>query len=129
MVLSSSMANDTHIPGLIRGHEATLMMVEHGQFEGRTPHITVTAQRIFRDDFRKKWGEEKIVIQTERREDHMDNWLNCIRTREKPVLHSELGYKAMATIGMSVESYKQGKVLYFDREKEKVVTKPPKLVV
>ncbi len=131
VVLSSSMANDTHIPGLIRGHEATLMMVEHGQFEGRTPHITVTAQRIFREEFKKKWGDEEIVIQTEpeKREDHMDNWLNCIRTREKPVLHSELGYKAMATIGMSVESYKQGKVLYFDKEKEKVVTKPPKLVV
>ena len=33
LVLSSSMANDTHIPGMIRGHEGTIIMVDHGQFE------------------------------------------------------------------------------------------------
>ncbi|HEV8487425.1 MAG TPA: Gfo/Idh/MocA family oxidoreductase, partial [Blastocatellia bacterium] len=35
IVLSSSMANETHIPGLIRGHEGTIMMVPGGEFEGR----------------------------------------------------------------------------------------------
>mgnify|MGYP001197258663 FL=1 len=129
VVLSSSMANDTHIPGLIRGHEATLIMVEHGEFEGSTPHITVEAQRTFREDFINKWGRDKIVIKTEpeKRDDHMVNWLRCIRTREKPVLHSELGYKAMAAIGMSVQSFREGKVLYFDSEKQKVVNEPPKI--
>src|SRR5712672_561471 len=39
VVLSSSMANSQHIPGLIRGHEGTIIMVEHGQFEGRTENI------------------------------------------------------------------------------------------
>lgn len=130
VVLSSSMANSTHIPGLIRGHEATLTIVEHGQFEGHTPHITVKAERTFRRDFVNKWGNETIVIQTEHREeDHMDNWLRCVRTREKPVLHSELGYKAMVTIAMSVQSYQEGKVLYWDAQKQKVVSKPPKPIV
>jgi predicted dehydrogenase len=32
LVLSSSMANSQHIPGLIRGHECTIIMVEHGEF-------------------------------------------------------------------------------------------------
>src|SRR5580658_147657 len=41
VVLSSSMANSQHIPGLIRGHEGTIIMVEHGQFEGRTDNIIV----------------------------------------------------------------------------------------
>ncbi|HQQ01253.1 MAG TPA: Gfo/Idh/MocA family oxidoreductase [bacterium] len=129
VVLSSSIANNTHIPGLIRGHEATLTMVEHGQFEGDTPYITVEAQRIYKEEFTNKWGRDKIVIKTEpeKRDDHMVNWLRCIRTREKPVLHSELGYKAMAAIGMSVQSFREGKVLYFDAEKQKVVTKAPKI--
>ena len=35
LVLSSSMANSQHIPGLIRGHEGTIIMVEHGKFEER----------------------------------------------------------------------------------------------
>ena len=41
LVLSSSMANSQHIPGLIRGHEGTIIMVDHGKFEGRTDHITL----------------------------------------------------------------------------------------
>src|SRR6516164_11545246 len=44
LVLSSSMANDTHIPGMIRGHAGTIIMVEHGQFERTVPYITVKPQ-------------------------------------------------------------------------------------
>ena len=44
-LLSSSLANSTHIPGLLRGHDGTIMMVEHGRFEGRTDYITVTPER------------------------------------------------------------------------------------
>ena len=40
LVLSSSMANSTHIPGLIRGQKGTIVMVDHGRFEGETDHIT-----------------------------------------------------------------------------------------
>lgn len=128
VVLSSSMANDTHIPGLIRGHEATMMIVEHGQFEGHTPDITITAQPEFKEDFKKKWGDEKVVFATENdaRPDHMQNWLDCIKNREKPVLDALTAYKAMVTIAMSVESYRSGKVLYFDAEKQRVVSIPPK---
>ena len=31
------MANSQHIPGLIRGHEGTIIMVDHGRFEGMVP--------------------------------------------------------------------------------------------
>jgi len=129
VVLSSSMTNDTHIPGLIRGHEATLMIVEHGQFEGNTPEITVTAQPEFKEEFKKKWGEEKIVFKTDNdsRPDHMQNRLDCIKSREKPVLDALTAYKAMVTIAMSVESYRTGKALYFDAEKQRVVSIPPKV--
>lgn len=127
VVLSSSMANDTHIPGLIRGHEGTIVMVEHGKFEGRTPYITVSAQSPYEKEFKEKWGKTEIQIETEKREDHMDNFLRCVKERETPVLDSLTAYKAMVTIGMSVESYRQGKMLYFDSKKERVVTRPPKM--
>ena len=34
LVLSASMANSQHIPGLIRGHAGTIIMVGARQFEG-----------------------------------------------------------------------------------------------
>jgi len=124
LVLSSSMANDTHIPGLIRGHEATLMLVEQGQFEGRTDQITVTAQSRFKDQFIKKWGADKIVLKTEPREGHMENWLRCIRERGTPVCNVQIGYSAMAVIDLACRSYRDGKVYAYDAEKEQVVDHP-----
>src|SRR5579862_2292160 len=56
LVLSSSMANSQHIPGLIRGHSGTIIMVDHGMFEGKTEFITV------RPEVRGRRDEEPKAI-------------------------------------------------------------------
>jgi len=56
----------------------------------------------------------------------MENFLRCVKTREKPVLDAQTAYRAMVTIGMSVQSYREGRVLYFDELRQKVVSDPPK---
>ncbi|PYV85395.1 MAG: gfo/Idh/MocA family oxidoreductase [Acidobacteria bacterium] len=125
--LSSSMANDTHIPGLIRGHEGTIIMVPDGQFEGRVDYITVVPQKIAKDKFRAKYGNGiEVKLECEKRESHMMNFLNCVRNRQKPVLDALTGYKAQVTISLSVQSYREGRVLYFDEAIQKIVDKPPK---
>ena len=124
LVLSASMANETHIPGLIRGHEGTIMMVPDGRFEGRVESITVTPQRLAKQKFVEKYGAEEVKISCEPRETHMENFLRCVKTRETPVLDALTAYKAMVTIGMSVQSYREGRVLFFDEAKQKVVTEP-----
>jgi predicted dehydrogenase len=126
VVLSSSMANSRHIPGLIRGYEGTIVMVEHGQFEGKTDFITVTPERFARENFIKKYGSPEVQIAVEPRQSHWENFLQCMRTREEPVLNGLTAYKAMVPIAMSVESYRSGQMLYFDEQKQQVVTKPPK---
>ncbi len=130
LVLSSSMANSTHIPGLIRGHEGTIVMVDHGRFEGQTDHITVTGEPRFKEEFTKRTGGEmKLVIPVEDKgpDAHMQNFLDSVRSREKPTLDALTGYKAMVTIQMGVDSYREGRILYWDEAKHKVVDKPPKL--
>jgi len=125
--LSSSMANDTHIPGLIRGHEGTIIMVPDGQFEGRVDYITVAPQKMAKDKFRAKYGNGiEVKLECEKRESHMMNFLNCVRNRQKPVLDALTGYKAQVAISLSVQSYREGRVLYFDEVTQKVVDKPPK---
>ena len=53
VVLTSSMANSQHIPGLIRGHKGTIIMVDHGMFEGADrPHHAEA--RNPRDDGRQR---------------------------------------------------------------------------
>ncbi len=127
LVLSSSMVNSTHIPGLIRGQQGTIVMVDHGQFEGRTDHITVTGERAYQQEFVNQWGYQsmQIPVEPDRPEAHMENFFESMKTRQKPTLDADTAYKAQVTISMAVQSYREGRVLYFDPEKEKVVTKPP----
>jgi predicted dehydrogenase len=126
LVLSSSMANDTHIPGLIRGHEGTIMMVPDGKFEGKVDFITVAAQAVGKQAFKDKHGAIEMKIETEPRETHMENFLRSVRSRKTPVLDADTAYRAMVPIGMAVQSYREGRVLYFDESAEKVVATPPK---
>ena len=126
LVLSSSMANETHIPGLIRGREGTIMMVPDGKFEGRVDSITITPQGIARQKFKERYGTIEVVLETEPRPSHMENFLSCLRTREKPVLDADTAYRAMVTIGMSVQSYREGRVLYWDARREKVTSEAPR---
>jgi predicted dehydrogenase len=130
VVLSSSMANSQHIPGLIRGHFASLIMVEHGQFEGSTPYITIRPERdVVSEEYRSKWGtaDVKIPIQEANVMNiHVGNFLDCIRSRQKPTLDVDTAARAQAVITMAVQSYRSGRVVYFDEKTWKIGDKPSK---
>ena len=134
LVLSSSMANDTHIPGMIRGHEGTIIMVDHGQFERNVPFITVKPQvrggkAIGGEAYEKKFGLKDIEIpvdQSDMMELHIGNFLGCMRTREKPHLDVETGAKAVVVINLAAQSYREGKTMYWDEKHWKASDKPVK---
>jgi predicted dehydrogenase len=134
LVLSSSMANSRHIPGLIRGHEGTIEMVSHGQFEGMVPFITVTPEvrqgkAIGGDKYAEKFGTKAIQIPIDQKDPmqaHVENFLHCMRTREKPHLDVETGARAVVVINLAVQSYREGKTLYWDEKHWKATDKPIK---
>ncbi len=131
VVLSSSMANSQHIPGLIRGHEGTIIMVEHGMFEGRTDSITLRPEtRVNSDAYKGKFGTAESKIAVDRNDPmpiHVGNFLDCVRSRKKPTLDVDTAARAQVLITMSVQSYREGRVLYFDEKNWKVAAKPPKV--
>ena len=131
LVLSSTMANSRHIPGLIRGHEGTIIMVEHGQFERWTDHISLYPElRVVDDAYKTKFGSDpEIKIPIERKNEmvvHIENFLDCMHTREKPTLDADTGFHAQATISMAVQAYREGRVIYWDDKNQKAVPKPVK---
>ncbi len=134
LVLSSSMANDTHVPGTIRGHEGTIVMVEHGQFERNVPFITVKPQvsrgkAIGGPKYEEKFGIKEIQIPIDQKDmmvAHIENFLSCMRTREKPHLDVETGAKAVVVINLAAQSYREGKTLYWDEKRWKASDKPVK---
>lgn len=143
LVLSSSMANDTHIPGLIRGHAGTIIMVEHGMFESLVPYITVKPQLkrkpgsprgtgpepLGGEEYATKFGTKDIQIPVEQTDTiaaHISNFLGCMHTRAKPHLDVETGAKAVVTINLAVQSYREGRTLYWDEKRWKGVDRPVK---
>jgi predicted dehydrogenase len=146
LVLSSSMGNSQHIPGLIRGHEGTIIMVEHGEFERPTEYITVKPQVTRRrsggegsapethaiggPQYAAKFGTEDIRIPVDQKDmmtAHIENFLQCVRTREKPHLDVETGARAQVVINLAVQSYREGRVMYWDEKKWKASDKPVKV--
>jgi len=140
LVLSSSMANSQHIPGLIRGHEGTIIMVDHGMFEAPTDHITVKPESVRNDkdervaitpEYGQKFGLDPIEIPVDQEPDmmtrHVANFLECMHSRQKPHLDVETGARAQAVINLSVQSYREGRVLYWDEKNWTATTTAPRV--
>jgi hypothetical protein len=103
-------------------------MVDHGQFEGNTPSITVRPESSLKESaaaWEKKWGGKEVTIPTKRRPSHMQNFFDCIRSREEPVLSARKGYRVQVAITLAVDSYRQGRVLYFDEQLQQPTDRRP----
>lgn len=120
VVLISSMANDTPIAHVIRGHKATLTFTRDG-FE-------ITPQEATRDDVipTGRDGEEKdsgvITYKKkggERVDLHHRNLQNAIRFNEDLHCDCDLGYAGVVVCYMSVDSFRERNYLKWNKDLEK----------
>ncbi len=75
----------------------------------------ITPEKEFEDT------RERLEVAREPRLGHMDNFLDCVRTRKKPTLDAEAAYRVMVAIALGVESYRREKVMRFDPEKQRTM--------
>ncbi len=90
------------------------------------PNSEVSKYGVFPD---YKFGADPIKIPVEKSDMmalHVGNFLSCMRTREKPHLDVETAGHAQILINLAVESYREGKVKYWDEKAWKSVDKPVK---
>ncbi len=114
--------NRYHVP-VIYGRKASI--------EYQPGKLVVLPEREYLDEFKSRTGEEKLSIEVDNRDQqtartaHMLDFLECVKTRKQPRLHAEFGYQVMTAIKLGVDSYRQGRVMAFDPETEKVLDAPP----
>jgi predicted dehydrogenase len=127
MQLACSVASGVGAPLVIHGTQATLFVGQNSESLTNTQMELVPDQE-YRDEFVKKTGKDvmKIDVQPPPRgsHPHMDNFLESVRSRQEPNFPARLGYQAMAAIAMGVQAYRQSEVLFFDRRREKISSKP-----
>ena len=111
ITLSSSMANaagNQYFPQVIYGHKGTIVFSDEG--------FSVLPEGAPRDAKGKDVAAE-LAAPINRL--HTDNYLECMRTRQQTALNPDLGYKIMTAIRLGVDSYREGKVKFFDAAAQK----------
>ncbi len=123
MQLACSVGSGVGAPLVIHGSEGTIFVARDSESLDNT-EIEVVPDREYKDDFVKKTGSETVTIAVQPfargTHPHMDNFLDCVRSRKAPNLDAETGYRAMTAIGMGVSAYRRGAVLFFDAKRERV---------
>ena len=119
VALISSMANDTPIDHVIRGHKATIEFTRTGFVI--TPQEASSEDRITPSGaakpevikYQKKGGEDVTL--------HHRNLQAAIRKGDQLKCDVELGYQGVVVTMIGVESYRQRKYLKWDAAAQKVV--------
>ena len=128
MTVQSSQVNENGPTMMIRGTKATIHLSD--EWEGppsrQYDYADIFPESTFLDEFIKKNGNDQVRIDGVGNEGdlkHVDNFLDCVRSRQQPNCHVDIGYKVSIATDLSVRSYRNGKVYYFDAEREQVVEK------
>jgi predicted dehydrogenase len=107
--LISSMANNTSIEHMLRGHKATLTFTREGFVIKPQAAVDKDAQEITH----QKSGAENTVL-------HHKNLHNAIRSGEALKCPVELGYYGVVASQMGVQSLRQQKYMVWDRTRERI---------
>ena len=106
-------------------------MVDNGEFESQTDHITIIPETVGKrvdgkeqevaltPEYQQKWGTESVRVPIEEKDVmqvHVGNFLDCMRSRQKPHLDVETGARAQAVINLSVQAYRENRMLAWDEK-------------
>jgi len=113
---------------MVRGTKATIHLSD--EWEGppsrQYDYADIVPESSYVDEFAKKYHDSEVRIDGVGNEGdlkHVDNFLDCVRSRQAPNCSADLGYRVLVATDLSVRSYRNGKVYYFDPERELVVEK------
>jgi predicted dehydrogenase len=125
ITVQSSQVNEVGPVTMLRGTKATLLMGDEweGPQSRQFNHAQIVAEKPYRDEFVRKWGKEEVIIPNlgnEGDDKHVDNFFDCVRSRQEPNCGVSLGYTTMTHIALAVRSYREGRMFHFDPVKGEV---------
>jgi predicted dehydrogenase len=72
-------------------------------------------KKVSADEEEKKWGDQTGLWQAK---GHLQNWLDCMRTRQTPVADVEIGHRTISVAHLMNITRRLGRVLKWDPAKE-----------
>lgn len=113
VIVPGTLANAYPTEPAIRGDEGTLTLQNPGEWNAGFDSLTVVPRK----------GERQVIPagKMDVTPLHWQNFLQCVRTREKPVSDVEFGFHVTTALNMAMLSLLKKKVAQFDFEKEEIV--------
>jgi predicted dehydrogenase len=113
VVVVGTLANAYHTEPAIRGDEGTITLQNPGEWNTGFDSITVLPRK----------GASQVIPagKMDATFPHWQNFLQCVRTREKPVSDVEFGFHVTTALNMAMLSYVHKKVATFDFAKQEII--------
>ncbi len=113
VVVVCTLANEYVTEPAIHGDEGTLTLQNPGEWNVGFDNITLIPRK----------GERRVLPagKLDPTPAHWRNFLQCVRTREKPVSDVEFGLHVQAALNMALLAFLKEKVARFDPEKQDIV--------
>jgi predicted dehydrogenase len=128
LMITATMIASYPIEEVIRGHLATIKFLKDGfEIIGDNPkggagipaRLEQSLKGEYVDAHPPQWTKDWHHADTQAL---WENFLKCVRDRDRETLSTpELGAAAFTTVTMGVQSYRQGKALFWDGEQRKPV--------
>ena len=107
VVLMNTLSNFTGCQTIVRGTHGALTFKDGGM--EITPHDAKKPLHVIR--WKGKGSTEAL----------WSNFLDCVKSRQKPLSPVDVGARVQAPLNMAILSYRQNKVARFDREKQEII--------
>lgn len=114
----SQASNTLHGPALF-GQRAAIS-IHPGMVRARP-------ERLYAEEFRRQVGVDLVEVEVDNRDQqtartaHMRDFLQCVRTRQEPIFGAWFGYQVMVAIRLGVDSYRDGRMIGFDPQTERIL--------
>ncbi len=102
-----------------------------GTIQVLSGRVEVRGESLYEDEFRKLAGDASVTFEVDNKDQqtartaHMLNFLECVKSRQKPALDARFGYQVMTAIKLGVDSYRMGRTMAFDPASETMLDEPP----
>lgn len=111
VVMVCTLANEYQTDPCIRGDEGSIVL--QTDWSSGVDSLTLIPKK----------GERRVIPggRSDTTRAHWKNFLDCVRTREKPVSDVEFGYQVQVALNMAMLSFLEKKVARYDQAKQEIV--------
>jgi predicted dehydrogenase len=105
---------------LVLGNKGTILRNDREQVRYQ-PQGKATSAGQTPDTERVSGQVPDIVGVSDTTNQHMQNFLDCVRSRKEPNCPFEIGFRSALACQMAIASYRQGRTVHWDEKREEIV--------